>query len=254
MVNIHPLSTWTSPSLPQTWKYRLHMHLRDLRKTMKIPPGFLAPFIFFFYRLWCSTLRITESGRERVNGMESAGEVMMFPIWHDELFPLMHIRGTLRIVTVVSQSTDGEYLARLLEALGMKTVRGSSSKGGIKALLKASSLMRREGYNGCITVDGPRGPRHIAKPGAVILAFRSAASVVPIRVFMKNGKRFRSWDRFQLPWPFSRVHIAWGEPYVMEATDLSERSVSQERARLELRLESMQPPVGCTWAIDNCRS
>ena len=211
---------------------------------MKVSPGFLAPIIFFFYRLWCSTLRITESGREPVNALESAGRTMMFPNWHDEVFPLMPVRRTLRIVTVVSQSADGEYMARLLEALGITTVRGSSSKGGIKALLKASSLMRREGYNGCLTVDGPRGPRHIAKPGAVILAFRAAATVVPIRIFMKNSKRFHSWDRFQLPWPFSRVHIAWGEPYAMEVADLSEPSVAQECATLELRLKSIQPPAG----------
>ena len=209
---------------------------------MKLSPRFLAPFIFFFYRLWCSTLRITESGREQVNGLEAAGQVMMFPIWHDELFALMHARRGLRIITVVSQSTDGEYLARLLEALGIRTARGSSSKGGIKALLKASSLMRQGGYNGCITVDGPRGPRHVAKPGAVILAFRAAAPVVPLRVFIKNGKRFRSWDRFQLPWPFSRVHLAWGEPYRIEADNLSESSVDQERARLEQRLNAMLPP------------
>lgn len=209
---------------------------------MKISPGFLAPFIFFFYRLWCSTLRITESGRERINALESAGKIMMFPIWHGEIFPLLHVRRTLRIVSIVSQSTDGEYMSRLLEALGMTTVRGSSSKGGIKALLKASSLMRREGYNCCFGVDGPRGPRHIAKPGAVILAFRAEALVVPIRVFMQSGKRFRSWDRFQLPWPFTRVHIAWGEPYAIEAADLSEASVKQECAKLDGLLNSMQPP------------
>ena len=207
---------------------------------MKIRPGFIAPFIFVFYRLWCATLRITESGRERVNSLESAGKAMMFPIWHDELFPLMHVRGSLRIVTVVSQSRDGEYLARLLEALGMKTVRGSSSRGGIKALLRASSLIRQEGYNGCITVDGPRGPRHTAKPGAVILAFRSSAYIVPLRVFMESSKRFRSWDRFQLPWLFSRVHVAWGEPYMVEAADLSESSIEKELAKLEQRLGFLQ--------------
>lgn len=211
---------------------------------MKIHPGLLAPVIHILYRLWCSTLRFTESGRERVDGMERAGTVMMFPIWHDELFPLMYMRRSLRIVTVVSQSNDGEYLARLLEALGLTTVRGSSSRGGIKALLKASSLMRREGYNGCITVDGPRGPRHVAKPGAVILALRSGAPVVPLRVFMKHSKRFASWDRFQLPLPFTRVHMSWGEPYQVEAGDLSEESMDRERDRLETRLKALRPPEG----------
>lgn len=209
---------------------------------MKIPPRLLAPFILFFFRLWCRTLRVTQSGRERVDSMAAAGKIMMFPIWHDELFALLHVRGSLRIVAIVSQSTDGEYLARLLEALGMKTVRGSSSRGGIKALLKASSLMRGQGYNGCIAVDGPRGPRHVAKHGAMILAFRTGAPLVPIRVFIQRGKRFNSWDRFQLPWPCSKVHVAWGEPYALEAADLSEASVANERARLELALNSLSAP------------
>ncbi len=211
---------------------------------MKILPALLAPFIFFFYRLWCSTLRFTESGREAVDGMAAAGTIMMFPVWHDEVFPIMYMRRALRIVTVVSQSSDGEYLARLLKSLGMTTVRGSSSKGGIQALLRASSLMRREGYNCCFGVDGPRGPRHIAKPGAVILAFRSSAQIVPIRVFMKNSKRFGSWDRFQLPWPFTRVHLSWGEPYTVEAKDVSESSMTRECAKLERKLNSMPVPRG----------
>lgn len=211
---------------------------------MKISPRFVAPLIFVFHRLWCSTLRITESGRDRVDDMARAGTIMMFPIWHGELFALLYAGRALRIVTVVSQSTDGEYLARLLEAMGMKTVRGSSSKGGVKALLKTSSFMRREGYNGSIAIDGPRGPRHSAKPGAIILAFRSSAQIVPIRVFMKNGKHFGSWDRFQLPWPFTRVHVAWGEPYQVEAADVSKESVARECAILEQRLEAMRVPEG----------
>lgn len=211
---------------------------------MKINPGFLAPVILAVYRLWCRTLRITESGRDRVRDLESAGEIMLFPIWHDELFPLMYIRGSLHLISITSQSADGEYLARLQEGLGIRTVRGSSSKGGLKALLKASILMRRERYHCCITVDGPRGPRHAAKPGVMILAFRSSARIVPIRVFMKHRKCFGSWDRFQLPWPFSRVHATWGEPYALEATDLSEASIDRERAVLEEKLNALQPPDG----------
>ena len=211
---------------------------------MKISPRLSAPFISVAYRLWSSTLRITESGRERVDGFDAAGTLMMFTFWHDELFSLIRVCGALRIISVVSQSTDGEYLARLLESQGIKTVRGSSSRGGIKALLTASHLMRRDGLHCSITVDGPRGPRHIAKPGAVILAFRSSAHIVPIRVFMKKRTFVRSWDRFQVPWPFSRIHMAWGEPYKVNATALSESSVALESATLESKLNSLQPPDG----------
>lgn len=209
---------------------------------MKIPPWLVAPLIHGLYRLWCGTLRITESGRIPVEALTTAGKPVMFCLWHDELFPLMHVRRDWRIVTLVSRSRDGEYLARLLQALGLITARGSSSRGGTSALLQAARLMREEKYNGCITVDGPRGPRHVAKDGAVFLAFHIPAPIVPIRVFMKKAKVFRSWDRFQLPLPFSRVHVAFGEPYQVSATDFSPEELERERLELQKRLETLSPP------------
>ena len=209
---------------------------------MKIPPWLVAAPIHGLYRLWCASLRITESNRDVIDAMADAGTPMMFCLWHDELFPLMHVRRNLRIVTVVSQSNDGEYLARLLQALGLLTARGSSSRGGLSALLQTSRLMKEKKYNGCLTVDGPRGPRHIAKDGAVFLAFRTPAPIVPVRLFMERTKVFRSWDRFQLPLPFSRVHVRFGSPYAVAATDLNPESLECERIKLQNKLDALSPP------------
>ena len=211
---------------------------------MKIPPSILSPFLYAFYKLWCFSLRISESGRDEIALLEASGNVIVFSLWHDELFPLTYIRRNLHLITVISQSADGEYLARLQEKMGIRTVRGSSSKGGLKVLLEGASLMRRERYHCGISVDGPRGPRHTAKPGAVILAFRANARVMPVRVFMKTRTCFGSWDRFQLPWPFSRVHVAWGEPYTLDITDLAEESLQRECRRLESKLGDIRPPDG----------
>ena len=208
---------------------------------MKIPPWLVAPLIHGLYRLWCGTLRITVSGRGPVDALSAARKPMVFCIWHDELFPLMHVRGDLRIVTLVSRSKDGEYLARLLQALGLLTARGSSSRGGVSALLQAARLMREEQYNGCLTVDGPRGPRHVAKDGAVFLAFHTPAPIVPMRASMKKAKVFRSWDRFQLPLPFSRVYVVFGDPYHISATELSPEELERERLELQNRLETLNP-------------
>lgn len=209
---------------------------------MRIPPAIVAPLINVVYRVWCSTLRIREFGRDTVDAFSAEGKPMMFALWHNEVFPLMYTRRTLRIVAVVSQSRDGEYLARLLQALGIKTARGSSSRGGIGALLNAARLMREQKYSGCITVDGPRGPRHVVKQGAVVLAFRTPAYVVPIRLFAAKAKEFRSWDRFRLPLPFSRVDIVFGEPYLLSAEKLSESELERERLELEGRLHSLAAP------------
>lgn len=206
---------------------------------MKIPPAVLVPCIHLVYRLWCSSLRIAEEGRATSDALAAAGKPLVIAAWHDEFFPLMHIRRALKLVTVVSQSNDGEYLARLLESLGIRTARGSSSRGGVRALLRAARLIRGEGCNGFITVDGPRGPRHVVKDGAVFLAMYSAAHLVPIRVFPQRAKIFPSWDRFQLPLPFSRVRVLWGTPYLPDSGKIDGVSLARERRKLQTALDDL---------------
>lgn len=211
---------------------------------MKISPKIVAPFALAIYRFWMSTIRVTQSGREKVKELEASGNIILFPLWHDDLFPLTAVREDMRILSIISQSNDGDYLAKLQEPMGFKTVRGSSSRGGLKVLLEAAKLMRTERYHCSTAVDGPRGPRHIAKQGLVILAFRANAYVMPVRVFMNRARCLQSWDRFKLPWLFSKVHIVWSEPYKLEITDLSEASLEKERCKMQERLEAIQPPEG----------
>lgn len=207
---------------------------------MKLPPSIICPPLLGLYRLWCRTLRYTEAGRETVDALWQTRNPMVFALWHDELFPLMHMKRDLEIVTVVSQSNDGEYLARVLQGLGLRTARGSSSRGGVKALLQAARMMRKEGLCGCVTVDGPRGPRHRAKEGALFLAHRANAHVVPVRIFMERVKVFeRAWDKFQLPLPGSRVHVVYGEPYLIGDAPLEGDLLSTERTKLEALLERL---------------
>lgn len=208
---------------------------------MKIPPSLIAPLLTLFYRLWCATLRVNEVGREVPDALWENDTPMVVPIWHDELFTLIHARKNLKLVTVVSQSRDGEYLARVLESLHIKTARGSSTRGGIGALLRVARIMRDEGRSCVITVDGPQGPRHVAKQGAVILAHRVPALIQPIRLFPERAIVFRSWDRFQLPLPFSTVHIVFGEPYSLQTNELTEESIEVERIELERRLNELRP-------------
>ncbi|MDR0826384.1 MAG: lysophospholipid acyltransferase family protein [Desulfovibrio sp.] len=208
---------------------------------MKIYPGLVAFPLNILYRLWCSSLRITQSGREALDMLDAQGRTFMVALFHDELFSLMHVREKLRLVTVVSRSRDGEYLARLLQSLGLKTARGSSSRHGASALKQISRIMREEKYHGVITVDGPRGPRHIVKQGAIILAFNTPAFLIPIRLFPHRAKIFNSWDRFQLPLPFTKVDIVIGEPYMPRSTKLGDEEIARECRELEARLNALRP-------------
>lgn len=208
---------------------------------MKIPPSVIAPLAYVFYRIWSGSLRYVEKGREMIDQLSSQNRPMVFALWHDELFPLMQVRRDLRIVAIVSRSRDGEFLARLLLALGLKTARGSSSRGGESALLETARLMKNDGLNACITVDGPRGPRHSVKKGAVYLSHKTGAPIVPVRIFMERSKKFGSWDKFQLPWLFSKVEVVYGEPYNTPEADMTDETIADECQRLQKKLESLTP-------------
>lgn len=180
---------------------------------MKIPLNWTVPLVRLIYEVWCRTLRYTEVNRETVKAIVQRNETAILALWHDELFPLMHVRGTWPLAAIVSQSRDGELLARFLEGMGIKTARGSSSRGGARAGVKAVQLMRKEKRLLCVTVDGPRGPRHKVKGGVIQISVLAQAPIVPVRMHMSCSKKFASWDRFQLPLPFSKVRIVFGEPY-----------------------------------------
>ncbi len=209
---------------------------------MSISPVIVGPFIGSVYSLWCRTLRYTEVNREACVPLVREQIPLVFALWHDELFAVPYKRDGWPIFTIVSRSRDGEFLARVLASQGLGTVRGSSSRGGLAALLRAAKLMQEERRHACITVDGPRGPRHVVKDGAIFLAHRVSSYIVPVRVYYSKAKVFRSWDRFQLPWPFSRVHMQYGDPYRVAEGELTPEVLKKERRALEEKFAALTPP------------
>ncbi len=200
---------------------------------MKFSPAFVCPVLYRIYSVWCSTLRYREDGRQAVDVLWQKKIPMVFALWHDELFPLMHVKRSLEIVTVVSQSRDGEYLAGVLTRLGLYTARGSSSRGGVNALLQSAKMMRKYGLAACITVDGPRGPRHQAKEGAIFLAQHISAYIVPVRIHMSRAKVLtKSWDKFQIPLPFSKIQITYGLPYQPTATSDANKGLAPDETTI----------------------
>lgn len=142
---------------------------------------------------------------------------MMVPVWH------MRKRG---IVAMVSRHQDGEFVSRLVEKLGYKTVRGSSTRGGTVATLELLDEMRA-GKIGAMICDGPRGPIHKMKPGTAFLAKEAQATVIPVAFSARRKWQFRSWDRFQVPKPFTRVHLVWGAPIAPTEESESEEELTQ---------------------------
>ena len=213
---------------------------------MKIPfnPAVLSPLIAWLFRAWTWTLRFEPHGDTRAFlELNRQGEPLVIALWHGEIFPITASGHTLSShpVTLVSQSKDGEVIARVIEKLGHSTVRGSSTRGGVRALIQAKRIMERENRMAVFTIDGPKGPRHKSKDGVIFLAQLAGARIVPVRAFPERGKVFNSWDRFILPMPFTRCPVYIGEPMTVTGEKLTKEVLAQERTRLEERMNALGP-------------
>ena len=169
------------------------------------------------------TTRVERIGVEHYLRFREAGQPIMFVFWHGQLLPLVHYHRHEGIVVLVSEHDDGEYVSRVIHRHGFGTVRGSSTRGGHKGL-KGLVRAAKEGRDLAVTPDGPKGPPGVFKPGALAAAQMADLPVVPIALTASSGYRFRSWDGFLLPRPFSRIRIEYLEP----------RTVPREASREEL--------------------
>lgn len=182
------------------------------------------------------TWRIETVNGEPLAAARRSGQRVIFALWHGELLPLLwHQRGE-NVAIVISDHRDGEIIARIAESLGYATVRGSTSKGGSRALI---GLMREidAGRDGAITPDGPRGPAHVFAPGAAVAAQRTGALIAPIRAQASRAWRLKSWDRFLIPKPFARVRVSLGP--LTGVTAASPREAAEAAPRLQAILDAV---------------
>ena len=178
-------------------------------------------------RAWAATLRyqITPADAATFREGQRGGVVVL---WHNRLFVYAHLYrrylAPTKVSALISASRDGAWLAALYECLGMEAVRGSSSKRGARA---ARELLKRldEGGLVALTVDGPRGPRYTINPGAAMVAAKSNAPVLVVVPHFSAAWRLKSWDRFFVPVPFSRVRLV-----LKRAESAGALAASRERA------------------------
>lgn len=158
-----------------------------------------------------ATVRKRVRDDEHYLRFREAGQPVLFVFWHGRMLPLVyHHRGEGAVV-LVSEHGDGEYVTRVLRRLDYETVRGSSTRGGVKGL-KGLIRAAREGHDVAVTPDGPRGPAEEFKWGALVAAQTTGLPVVPVSAGASAAWHFESWDRFMVPRPLSVVRIAYGPP------------------------------------------
>ncbi len=203
---------------------RIRQGLRD-----HLGPGLAVGLL----RLYNKLLRVDYLGWEKVAARRESGPVILCH-WHGDDLALLVPFASRRLTMMVSRSRDGDLLSAIMARLGYSTVRGSTSRGGGQALRQMVRALRA-GRDMGLTVDGPRGPREVVKPGVITLARLSGAPIFPAGVWADRKWVFKkTWHRTYLPKPGARIRFAFGEPILVPADATRER---MEELRKEVEAE-----------------
>lgn len=162
-------------------------------------------------RVLAATWRYRIVGQDAVKSARAGRTPVLFSLWHGQLLPLIWLHRNEGIAILVSEHRDGEIIARVAKSLGYRLVRGSTTRGGERALLTLATQLKA-GVDVAVTPDGPKGPARSYAPGALIAAQRSGALIVPVAAHANRAWHLSSWDSFMIPKPFATVNVAYGRP------------------------------------------
>jgi lysophospholipid acyltransferase (LPLAT)-like uncharacterized protein len=195
--------------------------------------GTAAPLI----ALLGHTYRWRVDGYHHYESVLASGKQPIFAFWHGRILPATLFWRDRGIVVMTSENFDGEWIARVIQRFGYETARGSSSRGGVRALVQLKRDMD-SGKPAGFTIDGPRGPARVAQPGAVWLSGATGNPMLPFHVEASRAMVARSWDATQIPAPFATVGIAIGAPMAVDGIVPS--TIEAQRAALERALSSLE--------------
>ena len=197
----------------------------------------VPPLAYWVIKILSWSMRIKVVNGHIQDEYHRRGEPAIGAFWHGRLLMMpTGYRGN-KLTILISLHQDGELISRTANYFGFRSIRGSTTRGGLSAMremLKAS----REGHDIAITPDGPRGPRYHVQSGIIELARRTGMAIVPLTFSASRKKVFRSWDRFLFPYPFSRGVFIWGEP-VFVPRQMNGREFELKRLLLERRLREI---------------
>jgi lysophospholipid acyltransferase (LPLAT)-like uncharacterized protein len=193
------------------------------------------PLIWLLGTSW----RWRVEGHEILDRVHASGRFPVMAFWHGRILPSIYFFRHRDIVVITSDNFDGEWTAKIIHRFGYTTARGSTSRNAARAALRAKRRME-EGHAVGITVDGPRGPALVVQPGAVWLAKVTGNPIVPFHMEADQSWTTRSWDAGQIPRPFSRVAVVFGEPMRIPA-DATYDVLEEKSRQLGDALMALQP-------------
>ena len=207
-----------------------------LKKRFLIRAADLA--FFLLINVIGRTIRWRVDGWENWERATRDGQIPIYTFWHNRVFLATYFWQKRRIVVMTSQSFDGEYIARFIQRFGYGAARGSTTRGGVGAIVEMVRLMRA-GLPTAFTIDGPKGPRYVAKMGAVLLAKKTGQPILPFTI---TPQRFweskKSWDSFQVPLPFTRTRVDIAPP-IYVPPDADDKVLEVKRNELQTALDEL---------------
>jgi lysophospholipid acyltransferase (LPLAT)-like uncharacterized protein len=203
----------------------------------RLKAGTIAAIASPLVALLGRTLTWRSDGDQHLENIVTTGRQPIFAFWHGRIFGGLYYFRNRGIVVITSRNFDGEWIAGIITRFGFGTARGSSSRGGARALVQLRRDLT-EGRPVAFTLDGPRGPARVAQPGAVWLAGATGHPILPFHVEAARFWEAPSWDRTQLPRPFTTIAMAIGSPITVP--DTSEAAVEEKRQELEGSLRMLE--------------
>jgi len=212
------------PELP--WARRLQIPL-------------VAAAVYSVIRLLGPTLRYEVLGWQHAEGVYASGKRCIWAFWHRVIIPIVWWHRDHGTVVMNTTAFDGQWTRKVIEWLGFGTAQGSSSRGGLRGLAVMARRLE-EGVDCAFTIDGPRGPRYVAKPGPVMLARKTGCPVMVFHIGVDRGKTFtKTWDHFLLPMPFARTVILFAPPIYVPA-DADQQMLEAKHAEMQRELDRVR--------------
>jgi lysophospholipid acyltransferase (LPLAT)-like uncharacterized protein len=226
---------------PEQDPVNLHYDTRlpELRWTRRIQIPFIAAAVYSVIRTLGPTLRYEVHGWEHAERVHASGKRCIWAFWHRVIVPIVWWHRNHGVVVMNTTAFDGQWTRKVIEWLGFGTAQGSSSRGGLRGLAVMARRLE-EGVDCAFTIDGPRGPRYVAKPGPVMLARKTGCPILVFHIGVDRGKTFtNTWDHFLLPEPFARVVILFAPP-IYVPMDATAEVVEAKHAEMQGELERVR--------------
>ncbi len=230
-------------STAESEEQRLGVHydtrLPQLTRWQRLQIPLIAWAGYWLVRSLGPTLRFEVLGWHHAERVHAAGRRIIWAFWHRSIFSIMWWARHRGIVVMNTTNFDGQWTRRVIERLGYGTAQGSSTRGGLRGLAMMAQRLE-QGLDGAFTIDGPRGPRYVAKPGPVMLARHTGCPIQVFHVGLERAHTFqKAWDLFQIPYPFSRAVIVFSAMIEVPA-DADREMVERKHAEMQAALERVR--------------